>query len=264
MRASQAYLLISSFFALGAVLALPAMVPLALSPARAVAQVAPDRMPQMPGQPRPDLPQSGNYLAGDTMRFTLDRYREFERLRFTGNDEIYYLTIEPAALGGRVLKYDTGDVALQVAGWGGVTVYTREKPNGVPAERLGDAAQPLESAASPDAKTLAQRLSEEIQARTGLTIGFRANWDALGQSDVARALASDAIRNATLAIERIATSRRVGQQLFMQFGVVRIASANEPGAVIGDKLLTIHIATSRGFAGRPSSIAIAKVFREKL
>lgn len=266
MRASQAYLLISSFCAMGMTFALPAAFPLVLEPARAVAQVAPDTTPRMPGQEqRPELPQSGAYLAGDTTRFTLDRYRDLERLRFSGNDEIYYLTIEPAALGGRVLKYDSGDVALQVAGWGGVTLYTREKPDGIPAERLGElAAQAEGGLATPDAKTLAQRLSEEIQSRTGLTIGFRANWEALNQSDVTRALATDALRNATLAIERAATSRKLGQQVFAQFTIVRIVLASDSSAAIGDKLLTVHIAPPRGLAGRPSSLALLKVIREKL
>lgn len=264
MRASQTYLLISSIFMMGAVLTVPMMFPAGFAPTRAQAQVAQDRMPQMPGKPGPELPQSGNYLAGDTIRFRLDKYREYERLRFAGNDEIYYLSIEPAALGGRVLKYDTGDVALQVAGWGGVTIYTVEHPGGVPAERLGDAAPLADFAAAPDAKTLAQRLSEEIQSRTGLTIGFRANWEALNQSDLTRALATDAIRNATLSIERVATTRRIGQQLFTQFSIVRIATANDPGVAIGDRLLTIQIATSRGFAGRPSTVAITKAIRDRL
>ncbi len=257
-------MLISSFGVMGALLALPALSPAALEPASAIAQVAPEQMPQMPGQPRPQLPADGTYLAGDAMRFSLDRYRDYERLRFSGNDEIYYLTIEPAALGGRVLKYDSGDIALQVAGWGGVTLYTHEVPGGMPAERLSDVERTQEPIISPDAKSLAARSSDDIKLHTGLTIGFKANWQGLDQSDVMRALASDAIRNATHAIERVASSRKTGQALLLQFDVVRIAPAPEPSAVIADKLLTVSISPVHGIAGRPSSVAIAKVIREKL
>lgn len=266
MRASHGYLLISSMCLMGMMIALLGSFPLALEPARAIAQMENDRPPRMPGrEQRPELPQTGAYLAGDNMKFTLERYHDYERLRFSGNDETYYLTIEPAALGGRVLKYDSGDVALQVAGWGGVTIYTREKPDGIPAERLNDVAAQAETGlAMPDAKTLAQRMSEEIQNRTGLTIGFRANWEALNQSDMTRTLATDAIRNATLAIERVATSRRIGQQLLAEFSVVRIVIAGDSSAAVGDKLLTIHIAPTRGLAGRPSSLAILKIIRDKL
>lgn len=264
MRASHAYLLIALLCVVGAVLALPAVFPAALAPERAIAQVAPEQLQLKPGQPRPQLPADGAYLAGDTLRFSLDRYRDYERLRFSGNDEIYYLTIEPAAMGGRVLKYDSGDVALQVAGWGGVTIYTHDAPGGVPAERLGDVARAPEPIISPDAKTFAARSSDEISMRTSLTIGFKANWQGLDQSDVMRALATDAIRNATRAIERIASSHKTGQTLLAQFGVVRITPAPEPGVVVADKLLTVSISEVHGLAGRPSSLAIAKVIGAKL
>ena len=39
-----------------------------------------------------------------------------------------------------MLKYDTGEVALQVAGWGGLTLYTANEPGGIPAERADDEA----------------------------------------------------------------------------------------------------------------------------
>ena len=245
-------------------LALPALFPAAVAPSRAIAQVTSETTPLAPGKPGPELPADGAYLAGEALRFSLDRYRDYERLRFAGNDESYYLTIEPAALGGRVLKYDTGDVALQVARWGGVTLYTRETPGGMPAERTGGAADEAVSNQAPDAKTLAQRFSEEIQQRTGLTIGFRANWDGLNQSDATRALAADAVRNAARAIQRVASSRSKGQALLAQFDVVRITPASEPGIAVAEKLLTVKIAPALGLAGRPSSLAIAKAIREKL
>ena len=67
--------------------------------------------------PTPQLPGDGIYLAGDLM-FMVTHLAGQVRLRFTDKDEIFYLVSEPASLGGRVLKYDTGEVALQVAGWG--------------------------------------------------------------------------------------------------------------------------------------------------
>ncbi|MGQ0741836.1 MAG: DUF4908 domain-containing protein [Alphaproteobacteria bacterium] len=238
--------------------------PLAFSGAPfAHAQEDPIRGLKMPGQPRPDLPEDGSYLAGDSVRFSLDRYRNFERLRISGDDEVFYLTIEPAALGGRVLKYDSGDVALKVAGWGGVTIYTSKSPGGIPAERLGDPAAHV-LVLVPDVKKFAVRTSEELQDRTGLTIGFRANWDVLNASDETRLLAGDAIRNAARAIERVAATRRLGQALLSHFNIVRIAPANETAVTIEQKLLVISIAPSQGQAGRPSSLAIAQAIRQRL
>jgi Domain of unknown function (DUF4908) len=231
----------------------------------ALAQVSPDALRLAPGQAAPTLPADGTYLAGD-YRFAIDRSGDYERLHFTGDDEIYYLTVEPGAMGGRVLKYDTGEVALQVAGWSGVTLYTRKVPGGLPAERTGYAvgldAPPL--IPGDQIKTFAVHISDEIQSRTGLVIGFRANWDAFTRSDPMRALACEAMRNAARAIERIASQRKEAQALIAQFTVVRIAPANTPGVSIGDNLLTITFTPALGAAGRPSSLAIVKTIREHI
>jgi hypothetical protein len=231
----------------------------------ALAQMAPDALRLAPGQPSPTLPADGSYLAGD-YRFVIARVGNYERLHFTGDDEIYYLTVEPGAMGGRVLKYDTGEIVLQVAGWGGVTLYTHQVPGGLPAERTGDAPGPDPATPPPgdQVKTFAIQISDEIQSRTGLLIGFRANWDAFARADTMRALAVDALRNAARAIERVASSRKAQQTLPAQFTVVRIAPGNEPGVAIGDKLLTITFAPQSGPGGRPSSLAIAKAIRQHL
>src|SRR5262245_5984771 len=84
--------------------------------------------------PLAPAPSDGRYLADDQLRFMIDTSDDQIRLRFMDSDEIFYLTSEPAPLGGRVLKYDTGEVALQVAGWGGVTLYTDTERGGIPAE----------------------------------------------------------------------------------------------------------------------------------
>ena len=66
----------------------------------------------------------GSYQAGDKIRFTLDRYQNQFLMRFAGQPEVYVLYADFASLGGRVLRYDSGGVAIQVTGWGALTVYT--------------------------------------------------------------------------------------------------------------------------------------------
>jgi hypothetical protein len=224
----------------------------------ASAQTAPPSL----RQPGPTLPADGTYLAGD-YRFAINRFGDYERFRFSGDDEMYYLTIDPAPMGGRVLKYDSGEIVLQVAGWGGVTLYTKRNPNGLPAERAGDTTglEPAPLVPANQVKTFALRISDEIQQRTGLLIGFRANWEELANSDPMRALACDAIRNAARAIEWVASSHKAGQVLITQFNVVRITPTKVPTVSIGENLLTIGFASSLGEAGRPSSLAIIRVLR---
>src|ERR1700679_4147859 len=73
--------------------------------------------------------QPGTYSAG-RMNFTLDAYGDKYLIRFSGDPEIYVLYADHAPLGGRALKYDSGAVAIRVAGWGGVTLYTDAAPGG--------------------------------------------------------------------------------------------------------------------------------------
>ncbi len=259
MRAGKPFMPRFCFRAAGA--ALGVFLPL-LFAGPALAQVAPDALRLAPGQPSPSLPADGSYLAGDN-RFVIARAGNYERLRFSGDGEIYYLTIEPAPMGGRVLKYDTGEIVMQVAGWGGVTLYTHKVPGGLPAERTGDATglDPEPVPPGDQVKTFAIGFSDEIQSRTGLLFGFRANWDAFAHSDSLRAVAAGAIRNSARAIERVAASRQAGQALLAQFDVVRITPGNEPSVSIGDKMLTITFAPSQGMGACPSSLLIAKTIR---
>ena len=52
------------------------------------------------------------------------------------------LYADHASLGGRVLKYDSGETAILVTVWGGLTLYTDAQPSGLPAVRTADAAAP--------------------------------------------------------------------------------------------------------------------------
>ncbi|HEY6578281.1 MAG TPA: DUF4908 domain-containing protein, partial [Rhizomicrobium sp.] len=76
---------------------------------------------------------SGTYLAADHIGFALDAAGPDYLLSFDGSPEIFVLHADNASLGGRVLKYDSGETALQVSGWGGVTLYTDAYPAGLPA-----------------------------------------------------------------------------------------------------------------------------------
>ncbi len=130
----------------------------------------------------------GAIMADDQLRFMIDVEDDQIRLRFIDSDEIFYLTSEPAPLGGRVLKYDTGEVALQVAGWGGLTLYTENDRGGVPAERADDESDGFEPApvAAKDVKGFALKLAQDLAVAHDFGIGFAADWDELAQGDGVR------------------------------------------------------------------------------
>ena len=51
--------------------------------------------------PAPVLPADGSYLAGE-QSFMISHLAGQVRLRLAGSDEVFYLTSEPAPMGGRV------------------------------------------------------------------------------------------------------------------------------------------------------------------
>ncbi len=213
--------------------------------------------------PLAPAPSDGRYLADDQLRFMIDVENDHIRLRFLESDEIFYLTSEPAPLGGRVLKYDTGEVALQVAQWGGLTLYTKDERGGVPAEQADDETDHFEPApvAAKDVRSFALKLSQGLEQAHDFGIGFAADWDELAQGNGTRALAVDAMRNAAYALDRLAeTPQRAA--IANRFHLVRVTAAAEPGVKMQDGVLVIAYTPEGGASARPSSRAIERVLAE--
>ena len=193
----------------------------------------------------------------------LDRRQGQVRLKFLGKDEVFYLSNEPASFGGRVLKYDTGDIALAVAGWGGVTLYTDAAPEGIPAEREAAAEDMDPDPLAPTAiKPFADRLARELARHGGLRIDFAADWDVLARQTAAiQELAVDSLRNAAYALEQI----MAGSQHTAAAGAiheVRVAPAAMPGVALQKDVLVVTYAPDGGPSARPSSLAIARTVEE--
>jgi hypothetical protein len=209
------------------------------------------------------IPADGLYEASDTLQFVIDHRDQYVRLRFMGSDEVFYLSSEPAPLGGRVLKYDTGEVALQVAGWGGVTLYTDAAKGGIPAEHtdLSNPVDPMPVAVA-DVKAFAQKLASALASHDDLAVGFAADWDSLG-SDPVRALAVDAMRDATYAVEMAA--RGVHHDVLSdRLHIVKVTAGMKPGAIFGRGILVVTYAPQNGPSARPSSLAIVRVLNAGL
>lgn len=205
------------------------------------------------------LPADGRYITNDIPTFMLDRREGQVRLRFVGSDEVFYLSSEPGNLGGRVLKYDTGDVALTVAGWGGVTLYTDDVRSGIPAERQADAADFEPKPVAPkDIKPFADRLTRELFTHGSFSIGFTADWDALSrQAETVRGLAIDSMRNAAYALEQMAgESERAA--IASDLHTVRLLEAAQPGIELQKGVLVVSYAPKNGPSARPSSLAITR------
>ncbi len=216
----------------------------------------PGRLPF--AQTAPILPD-GLYTANDQLLLYIDHGQGQVRLKFADSDEVFYLSNEPGALGGRVLKYDTGEVALQVAGWGGVTLYTEGFKGGVPLE-LSDVTDDLtpEELGSGELKNFAMTLMQDLSARCDFAIDFAADWEALAHSSPARALAVDAMRNAAYALNLAAKGPK-RSAIAEHLHTVRLTSAAKAGVSLQNGALVIEYAPREGASARPSSLMIARV-----
>jgi len=225
----------------------------------ATAQTSPPaRLPLTAATP---LPRDGTYVANENLTFVVDHRDGHARLRFGRGEEVFYLSSEAAPLGGRVLKYDTGAVALQVTGWGGVTLYTAAAKGGVPAE-YSDVVQNVDPApvGAKDVRPFAGKLAQELSGQDDFAIGFVAPWDDLAQSDSLRTLACDAMRNATYALLELAkTTKRA--LLTDRLHIIKVAAGEKPGATVQRGILTVTYAPQGGPSARPSSLAIVRVLQ---
>jgi len=210
-------------------------------------------------------PEDGHYAAGDDVEFWIDHQGARDnqsnsgnaRLRFVEDEEIFYLTSDPSTLGGRILKYDNGDAALAVSSWGGVTLYTRNAPNGLPAERMGEAPNldPVPVAAN-ELQDQALAITEALEESDDLDVGIAANWDRVVRGNRVRSLTIESIRNATNALAELARKAETRSTLAERIRLVRIVVSDQSDIRVGNQTLTISFDANGEPWDRPSSRAI--------
>ena len=210
-------------------------------------------------------PEDGLYSAGDDVEFWIDHQgardnqgnSDNARMRFVGDEEIFYLTIDPSTLGGRILKYDNGDAALAVSSWGGVTLYTRDAPNGLPVERMGDAPNlDPEPVAANELQEQALAITEALEENENLEVAIAANWERVVRGNRVRALTIESIRNATNALAELASKRETRSTLAERIRLVRIVVSDQSDIRVGNQTLTISFDANGEPWDRPSSRAI--------
>ena len=205
----------------------------------------------------------GTYLAADTVRFSLAQDGDNFLLRFDGDPEVFVLYTAHASLGGRELKYDSGETALQVAGWGGMTLYTDAAPNGLPAVRTGDAAAPSPANVSlGDMQNAASDEAEHLAYTRGLRLNFTADWGALSGNGAMRAFAFDTLENAVRGLDRFSLSAAGRQALAGHVDTVMVQSAGKPTIGLTGKTLVVTFNPEHGYVGRASSRAIARALEK--
>jgi hypothetical protein len=221
------------------------------------------------GQPRESLEarlssdrlgriESGIYQAGDHISFALDSNGANYLLSFDSAPEIFVLHPDSASMGGRILKYDTGETALQVSGWGALTLYTDAEPGGLPAMRTGDFIAPATPAVSLDEiQGAAREDASQLGAQDHLSIAFHADWAALASNGQARGIALDTMENIARGIERFCRSGHGHEAFARRVTAVTLAMAGRSTVTLEGKNLFVTFNPDLGYEGRASSRSIA-------
>ena len=202
--------------------------------------------------------EPGTYLAGEKAEFELVSAGSNYLLRCEGSPEVFVVTPDNAAMGGRVLRFDSGETALQVAGWGGVTLYTDSNPEGLPAVRTGDVANFAPTAASAgDVQTATQDFTATMERMHRINLGFTVDWSDLPDTTLARARALDAIENIARGINRLGNSAHWRSAFTRRLSEIVLAKGGTPAVKLSGKILLITFNPDAGYEGRASSRSIA-------
>jgi hypothetical protein len=168
-------------------------------------------------------------------------------VRFEGAEEVHVLRPVPGPRGDDIFKTDTGGVLLRVTPQGSVIVYADAAKMGAPAAAAGRAA-PVAPLQQPEGG-LRARL-ETLQKEAARRLGRQVTFDAPETSGPAAGLVADAAARAAQGLATAPTATRVER--------VTIRIGQSPNVVAVNETVTITVAPQMGYAGRPSSAAIAR------
>ncbi|HSS13053.1 MAG TPA: DUF4908 domain-containing protein [Rhizomicrobium sp.] len=203
--------------------------------------------------------QTGRYNAEDNSTFTLDSYGGGKYLlRFTGRGESFVLTTERGSLGVKLLKYDTGTVALRVSVWGGLTLYTQDAPQGVPATYQGPAqASTVLSINNAELQAALNDEANHLNYVQNIALKFSADPAVLASDPETRGRAFDALINAAMGIERFLTATPAARPLLVKrVNSVKVAEGGKPTIALLGQTLLVSFVPGEGHEGHASSLAI--------
>src|SRR4051812_45333758 len=207
---------------------------------------------------RPSAVQPGLYSAGEKLTFTLAPYGNRYLLRFSGSGENFVLSVERGSLGAKLMKYDTGTTALRISVWGGLTIYTRDAPQGVPATYQG-VAQPIAEVAI-SAGELTTAFNDEASHLAyvqNIALKFSADPAVLAADAETRGRAFDALTNAATGIERfLADNPAARAVLAKRLNSVKVAEGGKPTITLSGQTLLVSFVPGDGHEGHASSLAI--------
>ena len=203
--------------------------------------------------------KAGRYNAGDSGSFTLEAYAGGKYLlRFADRGESFVLTSERGSLGVKLLKYDTGTVALRVSMWGGLTLYTQDAPQGAPATYQGSAPpSPVLAVNNAELQAALNDEANHLSYVQNISLKFSADPAVLAADPETRGRAFHALINTATGIERFLAATPVARPLLVKrLNSVKVAVGGKPTIALLGQTLVVSFVPGEGHEGHASSLAI--------
>ncbi len=203
------------------------------------------------------VPKTGHFVSEDGESFVFDGSQKTPLLRFDGDDEVWALTATPGTKGDVIYKNDIGQPVLKATRWGGMVLFSDDRPMGDPVASTGKA-----DAFTPDRMTPASLFQSLARAsrRASQALERLIPFDAPEVTPGSDALYADAFEVTSSAIVRVALQAR-GKQSMQGVHEVQFVEGRPPSAYIDNKgVLVMKLDTSRGtWAGHVSSKRVVNV-----
>lgn len=253
VRGARSLCLMSGVAGVLAAGAMALSAPASAQQARQAPPVAdrPDAAAQSFSSTRRAAPKINRYQDTATQRtFVLDRSGEDVLMKFEDDPEVMALQSTTAQRGDAFLRSDSGELMLRVTELGNVISYVGNK-DGAPAAPAA-AASPLDAPAMTLSLT---ETVEDLRERLSAMAGHDVTVFGSGAFAQDERWASDALLVTRIGVERSGDAVR-------DLHSIRMVRMEEPTVTFSDGELVLGVDPAEGYAGRPSSDAIAQAMTE--
>ena len=209
-----------------------------------------------PGEPSGDPPVARYVVQNTTL--TLDLSGPQPLLRYNNSTEIYALRRQPGPRGDVIYTNDAGEMMLKATGLGGLTAFTPDQPQGIPAAFIGSAP----ALGIPDIRNgfmVGQHL-QQASGHMSKVSGHEIDLSAQNLSGPeVLPLVFDTATVMVQAFDRAMAPANAKKKYFLSdLSLVNIIEGRPPSAKVDNNILTVVITPEMGVAGRPSSARILK------
>jgi hypothetical protein len=201
-------------------------------------------------------PPLARYVSEQGRVFILDRSQPVPMLKFEDSPEVWALQPSPAPRGDLIYKNDLGEPVLRATRLGGYTLFSDARPSGEAVSLIGGASPLRLMGLSPQA--LGERLLQ-ASVRSGRAARRPVIFEAEA-TPASAALIADAATVVSLAFLKMA-GRDKDRAHLSRVARVQFTSGATVSATLGNGVLQVVVAPSRGMAGRPSSDKLERLLR---